>query len=87
MPDDVETNDEGIPKLSKGKQLQLQTKIEPENTTYKDIEWSVSDETIATIDENGTINVLSNGTIVITAYIKIMYILIQWVRDYTFKHM
>ena len=32
--------------------------------------WESSDASIATIDENGTINVLSNGTIVITAYIK-----------------
>lgn len=70
LPDDVETNDEGIPKLSKGKQLQLQTKIEPENTTYKDIEWSVSDETIATIDENGVITALETGKVIITATAK-----------------
>ena len=70
LPDDVETNDEGIPKLIKGKQLQLQTKIEPENTTYKDIEWSVSDETIATIDENGVITAIETGKVVITATAK-----------------
>ena len=70
LPDDVETNDEGIPKLIKGKQLQLQTKIEPENTTYKDIAWSVSDETIATIDENGVITAIETGKVVITATAK-----------------
>ena len=41
--------------------------ILPEYTTNKDAEWSVSDETIATVDENGLVTPLKNGKIVLTA--------------------
>ena len=56
MPEDTETNDDGLPKIKKGSKIQLEAEIEPENTTYKDIAWSVSDETIATVDENGVLH-------------------------------
>ena len=70
LPDDVETNDDGQPKLNKGSQMQLKAEVEPENTTYKDVEWSVSDESIATIDENGVLNANATGTITVTATAK-----------------
>ncbi len=70
LPDDIEKNDEGTPKVSKGSKIELKTEIEPENTTYKDIEWSVSDETIATIDENGVLTANATGTITIIAKAK-----------------
>ena len=70
LPDDTETNDEGQPKIKKGSKIQLEAEIEPENTTYKDIAWSVSDETIATVDENGVLNANATGTITITATAK-----------------
>ena len=70
LPDDTETNDEGQPKISKGSEIQLKAEVLPENTTYKDIEWSVSDETIATIDENGVFTANETGTITVTATAK-----------------
>ncbi len=41
--------------------------ILPEYTTNKNAEWSVSDESIATVDENGLVTPLKNGKIVLTA--------------------
>lgn len=41
--------------------------ILPEYTTNKEAEWTVSDETIATVDENGLVTPLKNGKIVLTA--------------------
>jgi len=41
--------------------------ILPEYTTNKNVEWSVSDETVATVDENGLVTPLKNGKIVLTA--------------------
>lgn len=70
LPDDTETNDDGIPKINKGSEIQLKAEILPENTTYKEIEWSVSDETIASIDENGVLTANETGTITITATAK-----------------
>ena len=70
FPDETETNDDGIPKVNKGSEIQLKAEVLPENTTYKDIEWSVSDETIATIDENGVLTASTTGTITITATAK-----------------
>ena len=70
LPDDTETNDDGIPKINKNSEIQLKANVLPENTTYKDIEWSVSDETIATIDENGMLTTTATGTITITATAK-----------------
>jgi len=70
LPDDTETNDNGTPKINKGSTVQLKTEVLPENTTYKEIEWTVSDETIATIDENGVLTANATGTITITATAK-----------------
>lgn len=70
LPDETETNDDGIPKVNKGSEIQLKAEVLPENTTYKDIEWSVSDETIASIDENGVLTATATGTITITATAK-----------------
>ena len=41
--------------------------IEPEDATFQGIQWSSSDETIATVDETGTITALQPGTVTITA--------------------
>ena len=70
LPDGTETNDDGIPKVNKGSEIQLKAEVLPENTTYKDIEWSVSDETIAAIDENGVLTANATGTITVTATAK-----------------
>jgi len=70
LPDDTETNDDGTPKVNKGSEVQLKAEILPENTTYKKIEWSVSDKTIATIDENGVLTTNETGTITVAATAK-----------------
>lgn len=70
LPDDTETNDDGTPKVNKGSEVQLKAEILPENTTYKEIEWTVSDETIATVDENGVLTANATGTITVTATAK-----------------
>ena len=44
--------------------------ILPEYTTNKEAEWSVSDESVATVDENGVVTPLKNGKIVLTATAK-----------------
>ena len=70
LHDDTETNDNGTPKINKGSTVQLKAEILPENTTYKEIEWTVSDEAIATIDENGVLTAYENGTITVIAKAK-----------------
>ena len=70
LPDDTETDDNGTPKVNKGSKTQLKAEILPENSTYKEIGWSVSDKTIATIDENGVLVANEAGTITITATAK-----------------
>lgn len=44
--------------------------ILPEYTTNQDVQWVVSDETIATVSENGLVTPLKNGKIVLTATAK-----------------
>ncbi len=66
-PNDVETNEKDIPKLEVKDTLQLSAQIMPENTTFKDIVWSVSDHDIASIDEKGVLTALKSGTVVVTA--------------------
>lgn len=54
-----------------GESLQLQYAILPENTTYKTVKWSTSDESVATVDENGLVTAriidANTETVTITA--------------------
>ena len=70
LPDDTETNDDGVPKVKKGSKVELKVEILPENTTYKEIEWSVSEEGIASIDENGVLTTNATGIVIVTAEAK-----------------
>ena len=56
--------------LLKGEKLQLTATITPNNATYKDISWSSSDESVATVDNNGIITATSPGTCKIFAIAK-----------------
>lgn len=56
----------GSNSLPLGKSQTLTVKVLPEDA-LQGYEWSVSDETIASIDENGTITTLKEGTVVFTA--------------------
>lgn len=70
LPDNAETTDDGFPKLKNGNQMELKADIKPENTTFKDITWSVDKDSVATIDENGIITSHSTGTVIVTATAK-----------------
>ena len=48
----------------------LTASVSPANASYKEIKWSSSDDSVATVDENGKINALSVGIVTITASTK-----------------
>ena len=51
----------------KGETLQLIATVTPENTLDKKVIWSSSDSSVATVDANGLVTAVSNGTVIITA--------------------
>ncbi len=54
--------------LNSGKSLSLAVdKIEPENASDKTIIWTSSDETVATVDNNGKVTAIKAGKAIITA--------------------
>lgn len=53
--------------LHVGETLQLMATIQPENATNKEYSWSTSDESIATVDENGLVTAVAEGSASITA--------------------
>lgn len=55
--------------LGKGKTFKLAFKILPENASSKAVEWSSSDESVATVDQEGLIKALELGEVIITAKI------------------
>ncbi len=50
-----------------GRELELVASTEPSTATYNSVTWSSSDDSIATIDEYGTVNLLAAGTVTFTA--------------------
>ena len=52
--------------ITKASTLQLTAKIEPENAANKNVTWSSSDPTVATVDENGMVTALTYGKTTIT---------------------
>ena len=63
----MEMKDKIKPIMKKGTSIQLNCLIEPENTTYKEIEWSTSEEGLATIDENGMLTAHASGIVIVIA--------------------
>ena len=53
--------------LHVGDTLQLTATVSPANATDKRVTWSSSDPTVATVDANGKVTAVSEGTVVITA--------------------
>ena len=51
----------------KGTTVQLTATVMPENTTNATVNWTSSDESIATVDENGMVTIHSKGECIITA--------------------
>ncbi len=52
--------------LNIGETLQLTATITPDNATMKSVTWSSSEQTVASVDENGLITAISQGDAVIT---------------------
>lgn len=52
--------------MEKGATLQLNFTVEPEGASYSRVVWSSSDETVATVDDNGLVSALNAGTATIT---------------------
>lgn len=67
LPDDTELDDEKNPRIKKGTMLSMKAVVEPENATYKNIKWSIDEDTLAEIDEEGVLTANSNGKIVVKA--------------------
>ncbi len=56
--------------MNVGSTLQLGYDLDPWYTNHKEVLWSSSDETIATVDNNGLVTSLAEGEVVITAAAK-----------------
>lgn len=52
------------------KPTQYKVVVLPDYTTDKSVVWSVNDETVATISQDGTVTPVKNGTVIITATAK-----------------
>ena len=50
----------------KGKTVQLIATVTPDNAVNKKLTWSTSDSSVATVDENGLVTAVANGTAIIT---------------------
>lgn len=53
--------------MKKDEQISLGAEILPENTSDKTVKWSVSDESIAHIDQSGNLTALDSGIVIVTA--------------------
>ena len=52
--------------LKVGESVSLDATVAPENASDKDVSWTSSDPTVATVDKNGNVSAVSAGTAVIT---------------------
>ncbi len=52
--------------ITDGGTTQLSAAVLPEDATDKSVEWSVSDESIAVINQSGLLTAMSNGTVTVT---------------------
>ncbi|MBN2611305.1 MAG: endo-1,4-beta-xylanase [Bacteroidales bacterium] len=50
-----------------GGTLQMLAEVLPENSTLETVHWKVNDSKVATIDQNGVLTAISNGTVTVTA--------------------
>ena len=60
----IEAEKETLTKI--GESTELKVKIEPENADAQKLIWKSGDEMIATVDENGKVTAIGNGTVIIT---------------------
>ncbi|GAF05073.1 Ig-like domain-containing protein [Saccharicrinis fermentans] len=67
-----ETESDVYPMIT-GETISLSYTMTPDNVTYSDVEWSSSDETVATVDANGVVTAVSSGTAIITVSPTVFY--------------
>ncbi len=67
IPADSVTLDQTSLTLESGSTATLTATVEPETATDKAVTWSSSNEDVATVDENGVVTALSEGSATITA--------------------
>ena len=60
------TLDKNALNLGKGETQQLTATVNPENASNKNVSWTSSDESVATVDENGNVTAVGRGTATIT---------------------
>ena len=53
--------------LEKGQRFTLEATVLPENASNKTVQWTSSDASVASVDQNGTVNAISSGNVTITA--------------------
>ena len=59
----------GVDSISvKGKILQMEAMVSPDTATFTKVYWTVDDATIASIDQDGKLKALKNGTVEVTAH-------------------
>ncbi|OAA84561.1 Ig-like domain-containing protein [Clostridium ljungdahlii] len=61
------TLDKTSASVTEGDTLQLTAAVAPDNATNKKVDWSSSDKTVASVDENGKVTAVKEGTATITA--------------------
>ena len=54
--------------LSLGESGLMKAKISPSNATWKEVAWSIQDESIATVSQDGTVTAVSPGTTTLVAF-------------------
>ena len=66
----IEINEINESELSIGKEIQLKATILPKTTTNKKVEWTSSNENVATISASGLLKIIGYGEVTITAKTK-----------------
>ena len=64
------TLDKATAELTVGETTTLTATVAPDNATNKNVTWSSSDESVATVDETGTVTAVGEGTTTITVTTK-----------------
>ena len=69
---DVKKINLSVPKntITVGSVTQVKAKVEPSNATNRELIWTSSDKSIATVDSNGIVKGIKSGTVTITAKTK-----------------
>lgn len=60
------TLDQSTLTLAKGEEQQLTATVAPTNAANKNASWTTSDDTVATVDENGVVTAVATGSATIT---------------------